>query len=144
MDKKTTEDIKYVSDSFGTIALALKDSKLEIEKTDEYKDAIKHITEFYDINERQAWILSLFAVSYFDSLEIDRLKKISEYIQVSTLKILRWVEDIKFLYLEKKFLRYINWAILYDKDIPANKINANTMLKIGVTIGIHRLNNAIE
>ena len=141
MDKKTTEDIKYVSDSFGTIALALKDSKLEIEKTDEYKDAIKHITEFYDINERQAWILSLFAVSYFDSLEIDRLKKISEYIQVSTLKILRWVEDIKFLYLEKKFLRYINWAILYDKDIPANKINANTTFGISKSMEESIINN---
>ena len=141
MDKKITEDIKYVSDSFGTIALALKDSKLEIEKTDEYKDAIKHITEFYDINERQAWILSLFAVSYFDSLEIDRLKKISEYIQVSTLKILRWVEDIKFLYLEKKFLRYINWAILYDKDIPANKINANTTFGISKSMEESIINN---
>ena len=141
MGKKTTEDIKYVSDSFGTIALALKDSKLEIEKTDEYKDAIKHITEFYDINERQAWILSLFAVSYFDSLEIDRLKKISEYIQVSTLKILRWVEDIKFLYLEKKFLRYINWAILYDKDIPANKINANTTFGISKSMEESIINN---
>ena len=141
MDKNTTEDIKYVSDSFGTIALALKDSKLEIEKTDEYKDAIKHITEFYDINERQAWILSLFAVSYFDSLEIDRLKKISEYIQVSTLKILRWVEDIKFLYLEKKFLRYINWAILYDKDIPANKINANTTFGISKSMEESIINN---
>lgn len=141
MDKKTTEDIKYVSDSFGTIALALEDSKLEIEKTDEYKDAIKHITEFYDINERQAWILSLFAVSYFDSLEIDRLKRISEYIQVSTLKILRWVEDIKFLYLEKKFLRYINWAILYDKDIPANKINANTTFGISKSMEESIINN---
>jgi broad-specificity NMP kinase len=131
MGKKTTEDIKYVSDSFGTIALALKDSKLEIEKTDEYKDAIKHITDFYDINERQAWILSLFAVSYFDSLGIEKLEKISEYIKVSTLKILRWVDDIKFLYLEKKYISYKNWSLLIsNKSIPANKINKNTTFDI--------------
>lgn len=141
MGKKTNEDIKYVSDSFGTIALALKDSKLEIEKTDEYKDAIKHITEFYDINERQAWILSLFAVSYFDSFEIDRLKRISGYIQVSTLKILRWVDDIKFLYLEKKFLRCMDWSISCDIDIPANKINANTTFVISKSMEESIINN---
>lgn len=141
MGKKATEDIKYISDSFGTIALALKDSKLEIEKTDEYKDAIKHITEFYDINERQAWILSLFAVSYFDSIEIDRLKKISEYIDVSTLKILRWVEDIKFLYLEKKYLSYSSWGLLNKKGIPANKINANTCFGISKGMEESIINN---
>ena len=141
MGKKATEDIKYLSDSFGTIALALKDSRLEIEKTDEYKDAIKHITEFYDINERQAWILSLFAVSYFDSVEIDRLKKISEYIDVSTLKILRWVEDIKFLYLEKKYLAYSSWGMLNRKGIPANKINANTCFSISKNMEESIINN---
>lgn len=141
MGKKTAEDIKYVSDSFGTIALALKDSKLEIEKTDEYKDAIKHITEFYDINERQAWILSLFAVNYFDSIEIDRLKKISEYVSVSTLKILRWVEDIKFLYLEKKYLKYTNWSLIANKDIPVNKITANTTFGISKNMEESIVNN---
>lgn len=141
MGKKTAEDIKYVSDSFGTIALALKDSKLEIEETDEYKDAIKHITEFYDINERQAWILSLFAVNYFDSIEIDRLKKISEYVSVSTLKILRWVEDIKFLYLEKKYLKYTNWSLMANKDIPVNKITANTTFGISKNMEESIVNN---
>ncbi|MBO6261204.1 MAG: AAA family ATPase [Bacilli bacterium] len=141
MGKKTAEDIKYVSDSFGTIALALKDSKLEIEKTDEYKDAIKHITEFYDINERQAWILSLFAVNYFDSIEIDRLKKISEYVSVSTLKILRWVEDIKFLYLEKKYLKYTNWSLMANKDIPVNKITVNTTFGISKNMEESIVNN---
>lgn len=142
MSKKTTEDIKYISDSFGTIALALKESKLEIEKTDEYRDAIKHITEFYDINERQAWILSLFAVSYFDSIGIDRLKKISEYIRVSTLKILRWVDDIKFLYLEKKYLTYISWStLLINKGVPADKINENTTFGISKSMQESIINN---
>ena len=40
MGKKTTENtVKYISDSIGTIAQALKNSKLEIEKTEEYDSA---------------------------------------------------------------------------------------------------------
>ena len=144
MGKKTTENtVKYISDSIGTIALALKNSKLEIEKTEEYTSALKHVMDFYDVNEVQAWMLSLYSINYFDSEDLSSLVNMAKYVGVGTIKILRWVEEIKALYSEKKYIKYCSWSILSSEDeVPVSKINARYSFSLSQNMAISIINNA--
>ena len=101
--------VKYISDSIGTIALALKNSKLEIEKTEEYTSALKHVMDFYDVNEVQAWMLSLYSINYFDSEDLSTLVNMAKYVGVGTIKILRY-NDPQFLEGRQPYQGNLSWS----------------------------------
>ena len=94
-----------ISKSMACVNEALKESKLKIKPTMQYKKSMTRLQELYNLKQTQVWILCLTCEIYFTKNFTTDMKNLASELKVSAMSIISWKKEIESL-IEAGFLEW--------------------------------------
>lgn len=94
-----------ISKAMACVNEALKESKLKIKPTMQYKKSMTRLQELYNLNQTQVWILCLTCERHFDEDDSTIMKNLASKLKVSAMSIIKWKSEIERL-INQGFLEW--------------------------------------
>ncbi len=94
-----------ISKAMACVNEALKESKLKIKPTMQYKKSMTRLQELYNLKQTQVWILCLTCEIYFTKNFTTDMKNLASELKVSAMSIISWKKEIESL-IEAGFLEW--------------------------------------
>ncbi len=116
-----------ISKAMSCVYEVLKESKLKIKATQQYKTAMDRLTKLYGLTQLQVWVLCLTCVYFVERDDSSTLRNLADVVDVPVMTIIGWKKEVEKL-IEKGFLE---WDRVNDDFQPVNEfceslyINAN-------------------
>ena len=103
-----------ISKAMSCVYEVLKESKLKIKATQQYKTAMDRLTKLYGLTQLQVWVLCLTCEYFVEHDVCSTLRNLAEIVDVPVMTIVGWKKEVENL-IEKGFLE---WNIENDDFQP--------------------------
>ena len=94
-----------ISKAMSCVYEVLKESKLKIKATQQYKTAIDRLTKLYGLTPLQVWVLCLTCEYFVEHDDSSTLCNLADIVDVPVMTIIGWKKEVENL-IEKGFLEW--------------------------------------